>query len=64
MDLDEHKISVTQVSQFIDLMIHDLGYRDQTDNSKRQSGNIRIARIHLNEIKLNRKFGGGSPGEN
>jgi hypothetical protein len=52
-----HEVGGNQViDQFIDLMINDLTQSGDNDKTKQQSGNIRSARIHLNELKFYRKF--------
>ena len=44
------------VDRFINLMINDLGHSEDLDKTRQQQANIRKARIHLNELKLQRKF--------
>ncbi len=55
-DLGEQVAGNPVVDQFIDLMINDLNQSGDKDKTRQQSGNIRSARIHLNELKFYRKF--------
>ena len=49
----QNKVSAENISQFIDLNIHQLENLNPLNKNERQWSNINMARIHLQHIKRN-----------